>query len=92
MPSTHRNFDRWHLDPSARGGVRNLLERATPASCALFVQIVEEYSEASDARRVGLSLHQDDEAEDSFNEARELEQRFSQSMNLVVHSTQEYKW
>jgi hypothetical protein len=86
MPSTHRNFNRWHLDPSARGGVRNLLERATPASCALFVQIVKEYSEASDARRVGLSLHRGDKAEDrSFNEAaRELEQRFSQSMNLVV--------
>ncbi len=78
MPSAHRNFDRWHLDPSARGGVRNLLERATPASCALFVQTVKEGSEASDARRVGLSLHEDDEAEDrSFNEAaRELEQRF----------------
>lgn len=75
MRSIQRTTDR-HLDPTARGGVRNLLERATPASCALFVQIVEEYSEASDARRVGLSLHRDDKAEDrSFNEAaRELEQ------------------
>ncbi len=78
MHGTHRKIDRRHLDPSARGGVRNLLERETPASCALFVQTVKEYSEASDARRVGLSLHQGDEAEDrSFNEAaRELEQRF----------------
>ena len=77
MHCTHRIFDRWNLDPSARGGVRNLLEREPPASCALFVQIVQEYSEATDARRVGLLLNEDDEEEDrSFNEAaQELEQQ-----------------
>jgi hypothetical protein len=36
MHSTHRNIDRRHLEPSARGGVRNLLEQETPASFGLL--------------------------------------------------------
>jgi hypothetical protein len=77
------------------GGILTRLLEAVSATClnerprhpARFSsKLLKEYSEASDARRVGLSLHRDDEAEDrSFKEAaRELEQRFSQSMNLVV--------
>jgi hypothetical protein len=76
----------------SNGGILTPLLEAVSATClnerprhpARFSS--EEYSEASDACRAGLSLHQDDEEEDrSFSEAaRELEQRFSQSMNLVV--------
>jgi hypothetical protein len=68
------------------GGILTRLLEAVSATCLderprhparFFVQTVKECSEASDARRVGLSLHQGDEEEDrSFNEAaRELASR-----------------